>query len=79
MTDAQSDRYASKREPFARWLLVQRSRGDWIDPLADAARADRAIPKDGDVESVRLRMGQLGADPDMLEALEDAELHWLSL
>lgn len=79
MTNAQSDRYAPKREPFGRWLLAQRSRGDWIDPLADAARADRAFPKDGDVEAVRLRMGQLGAEPDMLEALEDAELHWLSL
>lgn len=76
---AQSDRYATKREPFGRWLLAQRSRGDWIDGLADAARADRAFPKDGDVEAVRLRMGQLGADPDMLEALEDAKLHWLSL
>ncbi|MBB5696988.1 hypothetical protein [Sphingomonas yantingensis] len=76
---AQSNRYAPKSEPFGRWLLVQRSRGDWIDGLADAARADRAFPKDGDVEAVRLRMGQLGADPDMLEALEDAEMDWLSL
>lgn len=69
----------SAREPFGRWLLAQRSRGDWIDALADAARADRAFPKDGDPEAVRLRMTELGADPDAFEALDDAELHWLSL
>ncbi|WP_294260771.1 hypothetical protein [uncultured Sphingomonas sp.] len=78
MQDQQS-RYATKREPFGRWLLAQRSRGDWIDGLADAARADRAFPKDGDVEAVRARLQQLSADPDAFEALDDAELHWLSL
>ena len=31
-------------EPFGRWLLAQRDRGDWIDELADAARQDRGFP-----------------------------------
>lgn len=68
-----------KREPFGRWLLAQRARGDWIDPISDAARADRSFPKDGDVEAVRRRLGELGADPDTFEALDDAEMHWLTL
>lgn len=76
---APQPRYETKREPFGRWLLVQRSRGDWIDQLADMARADRGFPKDGDPDAVRRRMGELGADPDTFEALDDAELDWLSL
>lgn len=68
-----------KAEAFGRWLIAQRDRGDWIDPIANAARADPAFPKDGDVEQVRARMTALGADPDAFEALDDAELHWLSL
>jgi hypothetical protein len=31
-------------EPFGRWLIAQNDRGDWIDNLAAAARADRAKP-----------------------------------
>lgn len=75
----QHERYVTKREPFGRWLVGQRGRGDWVDGLADAARADRGFPKDGDVEAVRGRLAQLGADPDAFEALDDAELDWLAL
>lgn len=75
----QQARYETTREPFGRWLLKQRDRGDWVDGLADAARGDRAFPKDGDVDAVRRRLGELGADPDTFEALDDAELDWLAL
>ncbi|WP_241557387.1 hypothetical protein [Croceibacterium ferulae] len=66
------------REPFGTWLLSQVDRGDWIDGLAAAARADRGFPRRGDVDQVRKRMQELGADPDAFEALDDAELDWLS-
>ncbi|RYD92812.1 MAG: hypothetical protein EOP50_12140 [Sphingobacteriales bacterium] len=63
-------------EPFGRWLLSQKDRGDWIDAIAAAARADRAFPKDGDPDAVRKRMSEHGADPENFEALDDAERHW---
>lgn len=72
-------RYETTREPFGRWLLKQRGRGGWVGGLACAASADRVFPKDGDVEAVRRRLGELGADPDTFEALDDAELDWLAL
>ena len=64
---------------FARWLLTQKGRGDAIGDLARAAVADRAFPKDGDVEAVSKRLNVLQADPDMHVALEDAELDWAAL
>lgn len=73
------ERYRAKREPFGKWLLAQKDRGDWIDGLAAAARLDPAFPKDGDPEAVRKRLEQRGADGDAFEALDDAELDWLSL
>lgn len=64
------------REPFGRWLLAQQGRDDWIDTIAAAARTDRAFPKDGDPDAVRRRMSEQGADPEMFEALDDAERDW---
>lgn len=68
----------AKVEPFGRWLLRQRERGDWIDGVAEAARADRQFPKDGDPEAVRKRMREMSADGDAFAAIDDAELHWLA-
>jgi hypothetical protein len=65
--------------PFGRWVLQQIDRGGFIGELAKAAKADRAFPKDGDPEAVRKRLSAQGADPDMHEALDDAELDWASL
>lgn len=65
-------------EPFGAWLLAQVDRGDWIDGLAAAARADRGFPKRGDVGQVRERMRAQGADGDAFAALDDAELDWRS-
>jgi hypothetical protein len=65
-------------QPFGRWLLAQKDRGDWIDPIAAAARKDPAFPKDGAPEAVRKHLSARGADSDVFEALDDAELDWAS-
>lgn len=49
-----------KAEPFGGWLLAQRDRGDWIDELAAAARADRGFPKNGSPDEVRNRLAEFG-------------------
>jgi hypothetical protein len=41
---------------FGRWLLTQRGRGDWVDGIADPARADRSFPRNGDPEAVRAHL-----------------------
>ena len=61
---------------FGRWLLTQRDRGDWIDGIADAARADRTFPKDGDPEAVRAHLRKQQADGDAFQAIDDAEGDW---
>jgi hypothetical protein len=65
-----------KPQVFGRWLLAQRDRGDWIDGLAEAARADRSFPKGGDPQSVRLHLRKQQADGDTFQAMDDAEASW---
>jgi hypothetical protein len=67
-----------KQEPFGRWLIAQRDRGDWVDGLALAARADRAFPKEGDPETVRAYLRGQQADGDVFAAVDDAEVDWLA-
>jgi len=64
--------------PFGRWLLEQTKRDGWIGDLAKAAKADRGFPKAGDPDAVRKRLGELQAEGDMFEAVDDAEMAWLS-
>jgi len=64
--------------PFGRWVLEQTNRDGWIGDLAKAAKADRGFPKDGDPDAVRKRLGDLQAEGDMFEAVDDAETAWLS-
>lgn len=66
----------SEPVPFGRWVLQQLDRGGFMGELAKAAIADRGFPKDGDPQAVRRRLNQQGAEPDMHEALDDAELDW---
>lgn len=73
-----ADRYAKSKGTFGRWLLEQRGRGDWVDDLAGAARADRTFPKDGDPEAVRAHLRGQQADGDTFQAVDDAELDWLA-
>jgi hypothetical protein len=80
MTDSRDPTsYLAKPEPFGKWLLAQRDRGDWVDDLASAARADRAFPKNGDPDAVRGWLQNSRASGDDWEALEDAESAWQSL
>ena len=73
-----ADRYGEERPAFGAWLLKQVDRGDWVDGLANAARADRSFPKHGDPETVRKHLRAAGADGDTFQAVDDAELDWLS-
>ncbi|GAA3721787.1 hypothetical protein GCM10022268_32490 [Sphingomonas cynarae] len=76
MTD--HDDQSDAQLPFGRWLLTQRDRGDWVDGIADAARADRTFPKKGDPEAVRAYLRKQQADGDAFAALDDAENDWMS-
>ncbi|QXT37705.1 hypothetical protein KV697_05875 [Sphingomonas sanguinis] len=70
--------YGQAQEPFGAWLMAQKDRGDWIDPIAAAARADRGFPRTGTPDQVRQRLRDMGADGDAFAALDDAELDWMS-
>ncbi|QQV77607.1 hypothetical protein H5J25_02030 [Sphingomonas aliaeris] len=78
MTDHNDDDQ-EPRMAFGKWMLMQRDRGDWIDGIADAARADRTFPKNGDPEAVRKHLRSQQADGDAFAAIDDAESEWMSL
>jgi hypothetical protein len=67
-----------ERGPFGRWLLRQPEEG-LRAALIKAAKADRGFPKDGDADAVRARLNSFGAEGDMFEAVDDAELDWASI
>lgn len=69
----------SSSQPLARWLLAQQSRSDIVGQLADAARRDPGFPVNGDFDAISERLNTVGADGDMHEALELAELDWASI
>jgi len=64
--------------PFGQWLLQQRDRGDWVDGVADAARADRTFPRGGDPEAVRAHLRKQQADGDAFAVVDDAESDWMA-
>lgn len=66
-------------QPFGRWLLAQRGRDGEIGQLADAAGRDPGFPRDGDFTAISKRLNALQADPEMHEALEQAELDWAAI
>lgn len=68
----------AERGPFGRWLLRQARQGGLIGALALAAQADPKFPKEGDPEAVRTRLRETMAEGDMFEAVDDAEMDWLS-
>ena len=78
MTDNDYDQHEPTMT-FGRWLLTQRDRGDWVDGIADAARADRTFPKNGDPEAVRAHLRQQQADGDAFAAVDDAESDWTAI
>lgn len=67
------------RPGFGRWLVGQKARGDAIGELAKCVAADASFPRDGTVLDAWKRINQIGADGDMLGAMEDAEIAWGSV
>ena len=77
-----SDQIDDEQEPkiaFGKWIIAQRDRGDWVDGIAEAARADRTFPKNGNPEAVRKHLRGQQADGDAFAAIDDAESEWMSL
>lgn len=59
-------------------MLLQADREGLIGQLAKAALPDRSFPRNCTPDEMRERLSKLGADPEMHEALDDAELDWAS-
>jgi hypothetical protein len=70
---------AIPRKAFGGWLLTQKGHSEWRDVLVSCAKTDPAFPRSGDPDDVRQHLSARGADGDMFEALDDAEMDWLSL
>ncbi|MGI4732270.1 MAG: YozE family protein [Janthinobacterium lividum] len=68
----------SSAEPFGRWLIGRKVKGDEsaIGVLAATAASDSSFPKAGSPEEVRKHLNACGADWDMFEAVESA---WMAL
>lgn len=63
-------------QSFGAWLLAQANRKDAVGTLAKIAKTDSAFPHSGNPEQVFGRLNATGADPEMFEAVEDAEVEW---
>ena len=64
--------------PFGGWLVKQKGhRNEMVDGLAKAAAADPRFPEGATPDEVREYIGKKGADPDIIEAIDDAEAAWL--
>lgn len=72
------DGYGEPRPPFGQWLLRQKNRDGLIGLLVDGANRDPAFPKRGTPEDVRKRLRAVQADGDLFQAVDDAEMDWLS-
>lgn len=66
------------RPPFATWFLDQADRSEALFLLVQSAKRDPQFPRKGDVDAVRARLSACGAEGDLFEVLDDAELDWLS-
>lgn len=69
-------RYRKPKPPLGQWLLKQATRTDAIGVLAQAAKRDAGFPKEGDFQAISARLNALGAEGEMHQALEEAELDW---
>lgn len=65
-------------ELFGAWLLQQVGRDDWIGKLAKQAKSDPRFLKSLTPDDLRKRLNDAGAEGDTFEALDDAEVEWLS-
>ncbi|WP_336974128.1 hypothetical protein [Sphingobium aromaticiconvertens] len=65
-------------EGFGEWLVKQVKRDDWIGTLAKSAKADFRFRANSTPDDLRKRLQEAGAEGDTFEALDDAEVEWLS-
>lgn len=65
-------------EGFGAWLVKQVKRDDWIGTLAKSAKADPGFRAASTPDDLRKRLQEAGAEGDTFEALDDAEVEWLS-
>lgn len=72
------DRYGETRPAFGTWLVSQKDREGWIGQLVEAAKKDPQFPKHGGPDDVRKRLNEVQAEGDLFQAVDDAELDWLS-
>ena len=63
---------------FGRWLLTQANRSGSIGELAQCAARDPGFPRDGTPDAVSCRLNAVGAEGDLHDALDDAQLDWAS-
>jgi len=63
--------------PFGRWLLAQPAE-EVLTPLTEAAKRYPKVPKDGNPDDLRARLNACGAEGEMFEVVDDAELDWSS-
>ena len=74
-----SQRDAAARPAFGAWLVQQKGREGAIGELAKIAVTDRAFPRAGAPDDVRLHLNKAQADPMLYEVVDDAENDWLCL
>jgi hypothetical protein len=65
--DAQPRLFERRGASIWRLAANAEDRGDWVDDLAAAARADRTFPKNGDPEAVRAYLRKQQADGDTFQ------------
>lgn len=70
---------APERQPFGAWLVAQKKRSGWIADLAKWAASDFRAQAAVTPDDVRKRLTEVYAEGDAFEALDDAELEWLTL
>ena len=73
------DRQEEDRPTFGQWLLRQPDTEGFVGELIAAAKKDPHFPRRGDAEAVRKRLREVQAEGDLFQAVDDAELDWLSL
>lgn len=61
------------RVAFGQWLQGLQSGDEWIGRLAVMAAQDDDFPVGGDADVVRAHLSRHEAEPDLFEALDDAE------
>ena len=73
------DTERGQRPSFGAWLLEQAGREDWVGQLAAAGKSDRFFPRQGAPEDVRAFLRKQQADGDVFQAVDDAEMDWMSV